>query len=50
MLWTFLIILLGLWFLGLVTAHTFGGFIHVLLAVAVLMVLIRLFRGRRAIA
>ena len=47
MLWTILVILLGLWLLGLVTSYTFGGFIHILLVVAVIVVLFRLLTGRR---
>ena len=47
MLWTILVILLGLWFLGFVTSYTFGGLIHVLLVVAVIVVLFRLLTGRR---
>jgi len=50
MIWTIFAVLFVLWFLGLVTSYTFGGFIHLLLAVAVVMVLIRLFQGRRGIA
>jgi Family of unknown function (DUF5670) len=47
MLSTIAIILLVLWGLGLVTAHTMGGFIHVLIVVAVIVVLIRVIQGRR---
>jgi hypothetical protein len=47
MLWTIAIILLALWLLGLVSSYTMGGFIHVLLVVAVVMVLVRLIQGRR---
>jgi len=47
MLWTIFLILLVLWFVGLVSAHTFGGFIHLLLLVAVAVVLINLIQGRR---
>ncbi|MHC4984206.1 MAG: lmo0937 family membrane protein [Planctomycetota bacterium] len=45
MLWTIAIIILLLWALGLVTSVTLGGFIHVLLAVAVVVLLLRLIRG-----
>ena len=45
MLYTIAGILLILWFLGIVTSFTIGGFIHILLVVAVIMVLIRLIRG-----
>jgi hypothetical protein len=47
MLWTIGIILLVLWLLGLVTAHTFGGVIHVLLVIALVVIVIRLLQGRR---
>jgi hypothetical protein len=46
MLETFAIILLILWALGMVTSYTVGGFIHILLVVAVVMVLVRVIRGR----
>jgi len=45
MLYTIAILLIILWFLGLVSAYTLGGFIHLLLVIAVIMVLIRLIRG-----
>lgn len=48
MLWTIAIVLLALWALGLVTATTMGGFIHVLLGIAIVMVLIRVIQGRGA--
>ena len=47
MLWTVAVILLVLWALGLVTSYTMGGFVHVLLVVAVVVVLIRVIQGRR---
>ena len=46
MLWTIFVILLVLWLLGLVTSYTLGGFIHILLVVAVVVVLIRLIGSR----
>jgi hypothetical protein len=49
MLWTIFVILLVLWLLGLVTSYTLGGFIHILLIVAVAVLLIQLITGRRAI-
>ena len=49
MLWTIFIILLVLWMLGLVTAYTLGGFIHILLVIAVAVLLIQLISGRRAV-
>jgi uncharacterized protein DUF5670 len=47
MLWTVAVILLVLWGLGLVTSYTIGGYIHILLVVAVIVVLIRVIQGRR---
>ncbi len=49
MLWTIFVILLVLWLLGLVTSYTLGGFIHILLVVALAVLLIQLITGRRAI-
>ena len=49
MLYTIAVVLLVLWLLGLVSAYTIGGFIHVLLVVAVVMVLIRIISGRNAV-
>ncbi|MGH6692777.1 MAG: lmo0937 family membrane protein [Gemmatimonadales bacterium] len=49
MLWTIFIILLVLWLLGLVSGSTFGGFIHILLVLAIAVVLIRVIQGRRPI-
>lgn len=46
MLYTIAVILIALWLLGLVTSYTIGGFIHVLLVIAVIMVLLRLISGR----
>ncbi len=46
MLWTIFIILMVLWLLGMVSSYTFGGFIHLLLVVAVAAVLIRVIQGR----
>lgn len=46
MLWTLAVILLVLWLLGLVSSYTLGGFIHILLVVAVVMVLVNLVSGR----
>ena len=47
MLWTIAVILLVLWALGFVSAYTMGGFIHLLLILAVVVILIRLIQGRR---
>jgi len=49
MLWTIAVILLVLWALGLVTSYTMGGFIHVLLVIALVVVLINVLQGRRAV-
>jgi len=49
MLWTIAMILIVLWLFGLVTSYTMGGFIHVLVAVAVIVVLVRVIQGRRPI-
>ena len=49
MLWTIFVILLVLWLLGLVTSYTLGGFIHILLVLAVAVLLIQLITGRRAV-
>jgi uncharacterized protein DUF5670 len=49
MLWTLFVILLVLWALGMVTSYSMGGLIHILLVVAVVILLIRLFQGRRVI-
>jgi hypothetical protein len=46
MLWTIFIILLVAWLLGLVSGYTIGGFLHVLLAVALIVLIIRLVQGR----
>jgi len=50
MLWTIFVVLLALWLLGLVTSYTMGGFIHILLVVAIVVMLIRVIQGRRPIA
>jgi hypothetical protein len=49
MLWTIFVILLVLWLLGLVSSYTMGGFIHILLVVAIVIALIQIISGRRAI-
>ncbi len=49
MLWTIAVILLVLWALGLVTSYTMGGFIHVLLLIAIVVVLMNVLQGRRAV-
>jgi len=47
MLWTIFVILVVLWLLGLVSGHTIGGFIHILLVIAIVVVLIRIIQGRK---
>ncbi len=47
MLWTIFVVLFVLWLLGLVTSYTLGGFIHILLILAIAVVLIQLISGRR---
>jgi hypothetical protein len=49
MLWTIAVVLLVLWVLGLVSSYTIGGFIHILLVVAIIVVLLNVIQGRRAI-
>jgi hypothetical protein len=49
MLYTIAVVLLILWLLGLVTSYTMGGFVHILLVVAIVMVLINVISGRRAL-
>ncbi len=49
MLWTIFVILLVLWLLGMVTSYTMGGFIHILLILAIVVVLIRIIQGRRPV-
>jgi hypothetical protein len=48
MLWTVAVILIILWLLGLVTSYTMGGFIHILLVIAIVVVLLNVIQGRRA--
>jgi Family of unknown function (DUF5670) len=49
MLWTIFVILLVLWLLGMVTSYTLGGFIHILLLVALAVLVIQLITGRRVV-
>jgi len=49
MLWTLFVVLLLLWLLGVVSSYTLGGFIHLLLVLAVVAVLVQLITGRRAV-
>ena len=49
MLWTIFVILLVLWLLGLVSSYTLGGFIHILLVIAIVVLIIQLLSGHRAL-
>jgi Family of unknown function (DUF5670) len=49
MLYTIAVVLVVLWLLGLVTSYTMGGFIHVLLVLAVIMILVNVIQGRRPV-
>lgn len=49
LLWTIAIILVILWAVGLVTSYTLGGFVHILLVLAIIIVLIRVIQGRRPV-
>jgi len=49
MLYTIAVVLVVLWLLGLLSSYTMGGVIHILLVIAVIMILINVFRGRRAV-
>jgi hypothetical protein len=49
MFWTIALILIVLWVLGLVTSYTMGGFIHVLLVIAIVVILVRVIQGRKVL-
>ena len=49
MLWAIAVVLIILWLLGLVTSYTMGGFIHILLVVAIVVVLLRVIQGRKVL-
>ncbi|HSB31260.1 MAG TPA: lmo0937 family membrane protein [Candidatus Sulfobium mesophilum] len=49
MLWTIFVILIIMWLLGLVSGYTIGGFIHILLVIAIIVVLIRIIQGRNPV-
>ncbi|PYU00479.1 MAG: lmo0937 family membrane protein [Acidobacteria bacterium] len=49
MLWTIFVVLLVLWLLGMVSSYTLGGYIHLLLILAIAVVLIRVIQGRRPV-
>ena len=50
MFWTIFVVLLVLWLLGVATSYTLGGFVHVLLILAVIVVLVRIIQGRKIVA
>jgi hypothetical protein len=49
MLWTIAVILVVLWLLGIVSSYTLGGFIHILLVIAIVIIVINLIQGRRSL-
>jgi hypothetical protein len=49
MLWTIAVILIVLWLLGLVSSYTMGGFIHILLVIAIVVIVLRLISGRKVL-
>lgn len=49
MLWTICVILIVMWLLGMVTAYTMGGLIHILLVIAIIVVLVRVIQGRKVL-
>ncbi|MFA7404423.1 MAG: lmo0937 family membrane protein [Pelobacteraceae bacterium] len=49
MLWTVCVVLIVLWLLGMVTAYTMGGLIHILLVIAIIVVLVRVIQGRKVL-
>jgi len=49
MLWTICVILIVMWLLGMVTSYTMGGLIHILLVIAIIVVLVNVISGRRAL-
>lgn len=49
MLWTIAIVLIVLWLLGIVSSYTMGGFIHILLVIAIIVILVNIINGRRSV-
>jgi len=49
MLWTIFVVLLVLWLIGVVSSYTLGGFIHILLVIALIVLIIQLISGRRVV-
>ncbi|HBB66554.1 MAG TPA: lmo0937 family membrane protein [Elusimicrobia bacterium] len=50
MLWTISVVLIVLWLLGLVSSYTIGGFIHILLVIAIIVLLVRVIQGRKIVS
>ncbi len=48
MLWTIAVILIILWVLGLVSSYTMGGFVHILLVIAIIVIILQVIQGRRS--
>jgi len=49
MLWTIAVVMIALWLLGMVSSYTMGGFVHLLLVIAIIMVLVNIIQGRRVV-
>ena len=49
MLWTIAVVMIVLWLLGMVSSYTMGGFVHLLLVIAIIMVLVNIIQGRRSV-
>jgi hypothetical protein len=49
MLWTIAVVLIILWLLGLVSSYTMGGFVHILLVIAIVVILVRVLQGRKVL-
>jgi hypothetical protein len=49
MLWTIFVILLVLWLLGLISGYTLGGFVHIILVIAIIVIIVQLVTGRRGV-
>jgi len=49
MLWTIAVVLIVLWLLGFITGYTMGGFIHILIVIAIITVLVRIIQGRKIV-
>jgi len=49
MLWIISVVLIALWLLGMITSYTLGGFIHILIVIAVIVILVRIIRGKKVL-